>query len=102
MNRKKIKDSSELFEEFSGHDARHVDVVDVPDYDTYMVIGELVGVAYEAKRDNVTEKYFHEFRKTSRPLLIASHDGKEIRIIGGRYVFNDHGIVDRCSFIVDR
>lgn len=93
--REKVNNSARLYKEFSGHDAEVVDVVDVPDYDTYMIVGELVGVAYEAVRDGVSEKYFHEFRKSSRPLLAASHDGKEIRIIGGKYEFNDHGIVDK-------
>jgi len=33
--------------------------------------------------------------KGSRPLLVASPDGKCLMLLGGRFKFTDRGIVDR-------
>jgi hypothetical protein len=37
----------------------------------------------------------HRFKKKSRPLLAASHDGTQLYILGGEYAFTDAGIIDR-------
>lgn len=84
-----------LYEEFSGHEAVELGTVAKPVMpDVAAVIGELDGIAYEAVRDGVREKYFHEFAAKSRPLLCVSPDGKQLIILGGHYRFTDHGIVD--------
>jgi len=57
--------------------------------------GELMGVKYRTVRDGREEFYEHTFRKQSRPLLAARHDGSRIYIVGGRYRFTDRGIVDQ-------
>ena len=62
---------------------------------TGLVIGELDGVLYTTVRDGETEKYIHEFKKKSRPLLVSSHDGDSLHIIGGEYEFTEKGIEDR-------
>jgi len=59
-----------------------------------LVIGELDGVLYTTQRDGKTEKYIHEFKKRSRPLLISSNDGTSLHILGGRYGMTERGIVD--------
>src|SRR5262245_50526432 len=59
------------------------------------VFGELLEVRYATVRDGKLEHYRHPFRKGSRPLLAARHDGKRIYIVGGRYRFTDRGIVDQ-------
>lgn len=58
-----------------------------------LVFGELLVIGYRSLRDG--KPYAHEFQKSSRPLLVASHDGKQIVIVGGRYIFNERGIVDK-------
>jgi hypothetical protein len=96
--------AAELFKEFSGHDAEITSRVDagrelglpirkggeIP----LLAFGELLAVEYETIRDGVTERYRHAFRKASRPLLAARHDGERLYIVGGRYRFTDRGIVD--------
>jgi hypothetical protein len=59
------------------------------------VIGELDLVGYRTKRDGRTERYGHHFRKSSRPLLAVSSDGKQLHIVGGQYEFTEAGIEDR-------
>jgi hypothetical protein len=56
--------------------------------------GELLEVRYRTVRDGREEHYKHAFRKQSRPLLAARHDGKRIYIVGGRYRFTESGIND--------
>ncbi|MGH7886250.1 MAG: hypothetical protein ACREPG_00165 [Candidatus Binatia bacterium] len=58
------------------------------------VFGEMMGVKYRTVRDGRSEMYEHTFRKSSRPLLAARHDGSRVYIVGGRYRFTDRGIVD--------
>lgn len=60
-----------------------------------LAFGELMGVKYRTIRDGREELYEHSFRKSSRPLLAARHDGYPLYIVGGRYRFTDRGIVDR-------
>ena len=60
-----------------------------------LVIGKLDGVLYTTVRDGKRESYIHEFRARSRPLLAASSDGTQLRIVGGRFEFTDAGIEDR-------
>ena len=91
----KIVQAIDLYERFTGAQPRYIDHYTLPVYDVGMKIGVLEGVLYSAKRDGVTEKYFHEFKTSSRPLLASSWDGKQIYIIGGRYNFTEDGIVDK-------
>lgn len=53
-------------------------------------IGTLLAVAY----DTGARKFVHRFKTTSQPVLVASGDGKQLLIVGGRYRFTDRGIVD--------
>ena len=91
-----IQSAMRLYSDFSGHEAEIVGRVEKPDCpDVGVVVGELDGIAYEAVRDNVKEKYFHKFGKKARPLLCVSFDGSQLFIVGGDYNFTDHGIVDK-------
>jgi hypothetical protein len=94
MNRK-VAAAARLYKSFSGHAARAITVVRAPDHDTHLLVGELEGVAYNTIRDGTREKYVHEFRQDSRPLLTASHDGTRLYLLDGAYRFTDRGIVDR-------
>ena len=83
------------FQDFSGHNPDREYTVRLPDEDQYgWRMGPAVGVAYEAKRDGVTERYFHEFKKSARPDLIASDDGKSLYFAKGRFKVTERGIED--------
>lgn len=93
--RVQVRDAAKLYENFSGHDAETVAVIDKPEMpDVVLVIGELDFVGYTTVRDNQTEKYIHEFKKNCRPLLCSTSDGKTLVLIGGQYTFTERGIVD--------
>jgi hypothetical protein len=87
--------AAKLLEDFSGHEAGRTVTAEVRNIDGGLVFGELDGVLYSATRDGKRERYLHEFRRKSRPLLAASHDGKQLAIVGGRYQFTDAGITDK-------
>lgn len=57
-------------------------------------MGDVVGIAYEARRDGKTDQYFHRFKKRVRPELVARSDGKQLYISGGKYRVTDRGIED--------
>lgn len=88
--------AADLYEQFSGHDADEYQTVKKPEIpDVVAVIGELESVIYSTVRDGVSERYIHDFRKSSRPLLCVTPDGAQLLLIGGRYEFTDRGIVDK-------
>lgn len=63
-------------------------------------MGPMVGVAYEARRDGKVSQYFHEFKKSARPNLIAQDDGRQLYIQGGRYRVTDRGIEDMPPLMI--
>ena len=89
-----VEAAAKLHADFSGHEAENVDTVRVPGNQVFANVGTLDGVLYTATRDGKAEKYIHRFRRKSRPLLAASHDGTELRILGGEFRFTEAGIVD--------
>jgi hypothetical protein len=84
-----------LLRDFSGHEPTTATPVKVSDQKEGLMFGELDFVGYTTVRDGVREKYKHNFRKKSRPLLAATSDGKQLHIVGGRYEFTEAGIEDR-------
>ena len=84
-----------LFKDFSGDYPEDMKSVKLPVPKTGLVIGELDGVLYTTVRDGKTEKYQHDFKKSSRPHLISSHDGSSLHILGGGYEFTERGIEDK-------
>jgi hypothetical protein len=84
------------FEGFAGRPATHQSTFKVPSFTTGFALGKLVGVAYRANRfgDEGGKPYFHEIRKSSQPLLVASSDGSQLAIVGGRLKVTDRGIED--------
>jgi hypothetical protein len=90
-----LQDAKKLFRDFRGDEPQNIRKVKIPHTRAGFVIGELDGVLYSTVRDGKPEKYIHEFRKSSRPLLVSSSDGKSIHIVGGRYRVKDSGINDR-------
>lgn len=93
-----IKRASELYENFSGHEAEIVATFPKPEYpDVLIEIGDVDGILYTTKRDGNIEKYIHKFHKDAKPLFCVSPAGDTIYFIGGEYDFTDRGIVDRTD-----
>lgn len=90
-----LEQAAELYEDFSGHQAKHVEKVRIKIPKNGLTIGTVLGIMYETKRDGKTERYKHEFKERSRPRLAASFDGKQLLLVGGNYQFTNAGIVDR-------
>jgi hypothetical protein len=93
-NPRKLAQAAQLFEDFSGRKAARITKHSLPELPTEgLAFGRLVQVGYESARDG--RLYRHTFRERSRPLLVATPDGKTVLIVGGRYAFTDAGIEDR-------
>lgn len=90
----RLNQAASLFEEFTGHDAEYVDIVNVPVMNTGLTIGKCDGILYTTIRDGEVEEYIHRFKKSARPALVASHDGEQLALIGGNFNFTERGIVD--------
>jgi len=89
-----VRQAEKLFADFTGHDVEEHVTVKVPRMTTGLAIGDVTGILYETIRDNKREHYIHEFKKNSRPLLVSSHDGNQLAMLGGAYQFTDRGIED--------
>jgi len=90
-----VKRAALLRERFTGEDTTPLGVFEVPPLPKAVaVIGECDGILYTTVRDGQKERYIHEFNSKDKPLLCAAPDGRQILLIGGRYVFTDRGIVD--------
>lgn len=91
-----MTEAARRLSEFVGREiGEFVEVEANTDYDVGYVLGEIPEVHYIAERDGEVFHFNHEFKETSRPLLIVSYDGKQLMIAGGRYNVTDRGIVDR-------
>ena len=91
----KIERASRLYRDFTGHIPENVDEFIIEPTDVALLVGECDGILYTTVRDGTTESYIHKFKKRSRPLLAASHDGKQLILLGGAFQFTDRGIVDK-------
>lgn len=89
-----IEHAMKLYKRFRLDDPEFVDEVDHPHVEVAMVIGECDGVLYTTIRNGRKEEYIHEFAKKSKPLLVASWDGKQVLLVGGKYNFTEQGITD--------
>lgn len=93
-SRDEIFRADALLESFTGEKARKELRVSQRPIKTGLVVGPMTGVMYAADRGDGVHEYCHRFKKSSRPLLIADHDGSQLGIVGGRFRFTDRGIVD--------
>lgn len=83
-----------LFTSFTGRAPATLTKIRVPaPPKVALAFGTLVELTYQSERDG--RLYRHTFRKSSRPLVVASPDGKQLQIVGGRFAFTDRGIVDK-------
>jgi len=93
--RENLAKAARRLKDFSGHEASEVLRVQERPFKKGLVVGQLRGLLYDTVRDGRSEGYIHKFRKSSRPLLAASEDGRSLRIVGGRFQFTEAGIEDR-------
>lgn len=91
----KLERARSLLVNFSGHEPDAVIESTEKPIEQGLVMGELDGVLYTARRDSKRERYIHKFRKNSRPLLVSSYDGSQLGIVGGQYQVTEAGIEDR-------
>lgn len=89
-----IERAAQAFENFSGHSARYVNRIHVPDLRTVWLLGTLHHIGYTAKRDGHTRTFEHVFSSHARPHLVVSVDGRQLGIVGGRFHVTDAGITD--------
>lgn len=90
----KIKRAADLYRDFTGHEADYYQNIPVEWPSVGLTFGECTGIMYETVRDGQFEKYLHQFKKSARPLIVASYDGKALALVGGNFRFTDRGIVD--------
>lgn len=91
----RFRKAAQAFEAFSGHKARRVTATRLTDENVAgWRMGPVVGIAYEARRDGKTDRYFHEFAKSARPDLVSSDNGKQLFLTGGNYTVTERGIED--------
>lgn len=57
------------------------------------LVGDLVGVIYKTASDDTP--YIHRFKKSARPVLYVSSDGKQLYALAGAYRFTDRGFEDQ-------
>lgn len=92
---KAIREAIKLQEKFSGN-AGHIETIKMPSLPSVgLVIGPLTMIGYSTVENGRVKEYLHQFRPTSRPALVASHDGKSLLIVGGQFRFTERGIVDK-------
>ena len=75
--------AKKLFSDFTGMDAGFAHKVHVPENDVLVVVGDCDGLLYTTVRDGKRERYIHEFKASSRPLLAVSPDGRNLYLVGG-------------------
>jgi hypothetical protein len=95
-----LDEAAQKLEDFTGRPATETIKAGPRSRDkTGLVFGTLDLIGYQAKREGIDggrmTRFVHKFRKSSRPLLAVSTDGKQLHIVGGRYEFTDAGIEDR-------
>jgi len=92
--RSDIGRATHLFEDFRGAQPVEVKRVSVRLPRAALTIGDLLGLMYRTERDGKVGDFLHRFRKSARPILAASPDGRTLLILGGDFRVTDRGIVD--------
>lgn len=94
-NASRVAKAARRFARFTGHSAEGAQLVAYNVPREVLAIGNILAIEYETVRDGEYEKYRHAFRARSRPLLAATFDGKQLVIVGGKYLFTERGITDK-------
>jgi hypothetical protein len=95
MSKSDIKQAVELFESFREKKPKRIKriVLDVPR--AVALIGKVDFIGYTTTHGKKIKRYQHDFAAGSRPTLCISADGLQILLIGGRFRFDERGIVDK-------
>jgi hypothetical protein len=89
-----IRRAIDLFVRFREHQPEKIHAVQFELPKAVMVVGHLESVCYRTTHGKKPTLYEHKFAPGSRPLLVASADGKQLLLMGGKYNFTERGIVD--------
>jgi hypothetical protein len=89
-----LAQAKRLYKGFTGRSPRTLKQLAIPALpSTGLAIGRVFGIMYDVAATG--ERFQHEFKGKSRPLLVVSDDGKQVFLIGGSYTFTQRGFVDR-------
>lgn len=92
---RRIAAAREMFEAFTGRDARSLRHYELVEDDVLFEVGKCDAIAYTVNRNGQNEHYEHEFNASSRPVLCCSSDGRRLYLLAGAYKFTHRGIEDR-------
>lgn len=96
-----LEQAADLYEAFTGMPADSVEKLKLPKVKAGVLIGEVEQIAYNTVRKHGDDeeaklhRYRHTFKKSARPLLATSHDGKVLMILLGDFEFTEQGITDK-------
>lgn len=96
MTDREVKEAMRRFESFHGARSRDVVRVRLPELPRVLLtVGECIGIMYRTRRNGRVENYLHRFfRRSARPTLAVSPDGRLLFLLGGGYRFTHRGIED--------
>jgi hypothetical protein len=93
-NARSLAQAKRLYKGFTGRSPRTLKQLAIPALPaTGLAIGRVFGIMYDVAATG--ERFQHEFKGKSRPLLVVADDGKQVFLIGGSYTFTQRGFVDR-------
>jgi hypothetical protein len=95
--RKELQQACALFESFREAKPRKIKTVQLKVPSAVAVIGHVEFIGYKTTHGKKITLYKHDFAPGSRPLLCSSPNGKQLLLLGGRYEFDERGIVDKDS-----
>lgn len=84
--------AARLYQSFHEAAPTQVQRVKHRDVKEAMALGRLDSVTYQTPDGKL---YRHRFIGAARPILAASHDGRQLIVLGGRYRMTWRGIVDQ-------
>jgi hypothetical protein len=93
---KEYRQAIQLYQKFREAPPRKVGTMQLQMPRMLVRIGPIPWLYYlTTHRDGKEILYKHTFAKHARPILCASHNGRSLYLVGGRYDFTGDGIVDR-------
>lgn len=90
-----VREAVQRFTGFKGERPSSVSKVRMPEPPRVMLtLGDCIGIMYRTHRGGRTDNYLHRFKKSARPTLAVSSDGRTLYLLGGEYRVTDRGIED--------
>ena len=93
-SKKDIAKAAKLYKEFREEKPKRGRVVEFEMPKVVMIMGNVNAIEYDTTRRRKLEKYRHDFKPGSRPLLCADAKTGALFLIEGRYHVTERGIVD--------